>query len=319
MRKETKSIENLIENSFVDLKVYKNNEIISAKSDAMSALESKLLLTALAKCDASPDSIDTVTFNVEEYCEIAGTKKDGSYTDIAKACEGLIKKGVYLKIDKDIGKCYSWVSDTGYNKGTISITINPTIKPYVAFAKGVPYTKYYLSNILRMDSKHAIRLYEILKQVQRKKSRTITLKELRDMMGLKSKTYKMAYKLKEKVLNVALKEINELSDISVTYEEIRTGRLLTGLKFNVEPKIDLSEFEKMNKEGLVNLISNKIKDQYGFVINTKILSEQHRIVLIDLLQAIEHGFTCEIKTEGFFYNLLKIIKEKYDLENLKDY
>jgi len=306
---------NLIESSYV---VYKGNDLISAKSDAMTALESKLLLTALSKCDSSPESIDTIRFDVIEYCKLANIKSEGTYDKIARACQNLVRKGVFLKLTGTKEKNYSWVSDSESEYGEVAITINPTIKPLISFRKNVPYTKFLLSNILRMNSKHSIRLYEILKQYEQKKIRTIALQELKDIMGL-SKQYKTYKPFRIKVLEVACTEINKVSDIKVSFTPIKTGRRVTEIKFTITSKLEISEYAGIDKARLINKLLSNVSIKHGYLLNKSILTSYHRIVLIDLIKSIEHGFTCEVKSEGFFYNLLKLIKEKYSLEDQEDY
>ena len=50
------------------------------------------------------------------------------------------------------------------------------------------------------------------------------------------KFYSRINNLKARALEPAIDEINEKTDINITYENVKRGRTVTGLKFTVKPK-----------------------------------------------------------------------------------
>ncbi|BDR68557.1 hypothetical protein K144316041_p10600 (plasmid) [Clostridium tetani] len=53
------------------------------------------------------------------------------------------------------------------------------------------------------------------------------------MIGAKGKSYNVYANLKNKVILQAQKELNEKTDIKFTFEEIKTGRKVTSIKFYI--------------------------------------------------------------------------------------
>jgi plasmid replication initiation protein len=62
---------------------------------------------------------------------------------------------------------------------------------------------------------------------------TIELEELKNMTGAKEKAYSIYNNVKSKVLMQAQKELSNKTDISFEFEELKTGRKVTALKFYI--------------------------------------------------------------------------------------
>ena len=99
------------------------------------------------------------------------------------------------------------------------------------------FTKYLASDLIGVTSTHAIRLYELLMQYRSLGKREIEIDKLRWMFELQNK-YPVWADFKKRVLDQAVKEINEFSPLDVTYDTKRTGRKITSinLKFKQKPK-----------------------------------------------------------------------------------
>ena len=63
----------------------------------------------------------------------------------------------------------------------------------------------------------------------------MTLEDYKRELGL-PKSYNRINNLKARALEPAIDEINEKTDINITYENVKRGRTVTGLKFTVKPK-----------------------------------------------------------------------------------
>lgn len=68
-------------------------------------------------------------------------------------------------------KTISWIGDVDItpSNGTVSITFNPNMEPYLFELKN-NYTQYKLANALVFRSKHTLRLYEILRSYTTKQA-----------------------------------------------------------------------------------------------------------------------------------------------------
>ena len=100
------------------------------------------------------------------------------------------------------------------------------------------YTEYELKQVVGLQSEYAIRLYELIIQWRSVgKTNPISLTELREKLGLVDE-YKRIEAFKRRVLDLAVKQINEHTDITVEYEQHKQGRVITGFTFRFKVKKD---------------------------------------------------------------------------------
>ena len=68
------------------------------------------------------------------------------------------------------------------------------------------------------------------------KTPLIALKDLRNKLGLLESEYNRADNFKRRVLDLAIKQINDLTDITADYEQHKQGRVITGFTFRFKYK-----------------------------------------------------------------------------------
>ena len=82
-----------------------------------------------------------------------------------------------------------------------------------------------------------MRLYELLIQWKTAgKTPVFELSLFRGQMGLNDDEYKIMGNFKLRVLDLAVNEINEKTDLTVSYTQEKRGRTITGFKFTVRTK-----------------------------------------------------------------------------------
>ena len=182
-----------------------------------------------------------VQFNISgEYCQLLGVDYHDIYKNVKIAIRKLRETTIII-INKEskkevvTGLINQMIFD---NKDCFcEIQISQYLMPYI---KNMTerYTTYDLKYLMSFDSKYAIRLYKLLKErydcqiagkdnrnVEEKKSNPavfeteITLEELKDKFKFK---YDDAYDVKRYVIEPAIKEINEKSDIIVKYKKVKS-------------------------------------------------------------------------------------------------
>lgn len=130
-------------------------------------------------------------------------KKNGGYTgfQLFKECE----------VDQDdLGDWY------------VSIDAHDKALPLL-FDYKERYFKYELWNALRLKSPNQIRMYEILKQYESLGKRELTVKDLRELLGIAENEYTNWQNFKIRVLESCQKALKETTDICFEYERGRTG------------------------------------------------------------------------------------------------
>ncbi|KHN86492.1 Replication protein, partial [Toxocara canis] len=115
----------------------------------------------------------------------------------------------------------------------LSLEFSDTLRPYLLELKGF-FTSYRLDNALSLSSKYSIRIYEKLKCNEFKKSFIWSVENIKEDLILKQKSYKLYSNVKQKIILIAIDDINKNTDIKVRFEEIKTGRKITAIKFYIK-------------------------------------------------------------------------------------
>lgn len=170
-----------------------------------------------------------------DYAKLMGIHVKNVYRDAKKIGDALMQK--VLKIEEENEwLLVHWVSSMEYKDGIITIDIHPKLIPYLIDLKE-KFTAFKLENILYLNSSHAIKIYQILTQYKSIGERTISIDNLRSSLGIdKLKTYLSYGAIKQRILEISKKEINEKTDLTVSYKEIKESRKVVAIKFKITKK-----------------------------------------------------------------------------------
>jgi hypothetical protein len=113
------------------------------------------------------------------------------------------------------------------------------------------FTYYRLHHILLLKSSYSIRIYELLKQYQSIGRREIGLDDLRRKLGLDKKKLARYPDFKRKVILVAQEELGEKTDIRFDFQEVKSGRKVVKLIFEIS----------QNEADVKGLELDKIRDR----------------------------------------------------------
>lgn len=215
--------------------VTKSNYFIMNSSYDLSLEEQKIILTLASMVQPTDVEFKPYTFKINEFIALLGLETQTKYTEIPKITKELMKKVFEIQEGNKIIQT-AWLSGAIYEKGTgyVELTFSPYLKPYMLKLKE-QFTQYQLANILSMKSKYSPRIYEILKCNEFKKQGYIEVEveELRKLLKTES-IYPRYNDFKRKIIEQAQKELMKNSDISFDFEEIKTGRKVTSLKFIIK-------------------------------------------------------------------------------------
>jgi len=228
----------------------KKNDIVR-KSEALVQARYQLnpialkFITALIAGIKPSDTLDKeYVFDVRSFGDLVGAEYAALYTEIELAVDELLKKPLHIPTETGWIKA-NWIADAEYKKGEgyVSFTIPPRLRPYL-LALREKFLQYKLENILPLRSTYSIRLYEILKdwlQTQnrygksKKVEKIVSLSELRAMLQIpRSYQWSNSSGIKRRILKRAQDELAKHTDIAFNFEEIKTGRRVTHLKFIIE-------------------------------------------------------------------------------------
>jgi plasmid replication initiation protein len=218
--------------------VTKSNYFIMNSSYDLSLEEQKLILTLASMVQPNDEEFKPYKFKIAEFIELLGIENQAKYTETPKITKELMKK-VFEIQEGDTLIQTAWLSSAIYKKGTgyVELSFSPYLKPYMLKLNSM-FTQYKLANILNMKSKYSPRIYEILKCHEFKKQGyiEIEIEELRKLLKAEN-IYPLYADFKRYIIQRTQKELKKLSDINFDYEEIKTGRKVTTLKFYIKSNI----------------------------------------------------------------------------------
>ena len=179
-------------------------------------------------------------FKIREYCKICGIDYDNgkNYQDVKATLKKLRDKSMWLTLPDGSETTVGWLAKATTNKksGIAHIKLDEDMVPYL-FDLKQKFTQYQLYNVLGMKSAFSVRIYELMKSYSFRHTITFELDELKKLLMVEDvKSYNRFPDFRRKILEKAQLEINELTDINIEFEPIKTGRKVTSIKFIIEEK-----------------------------------------------------------------------------------
>lgn len=217
--------------------VKKSNYFIMNCNYDLSLEEQKIILTLASMVQPEDEDFKPYKFMISDFMKLINVNTKTKYIEIPKITKELMKK-VFEINEGDTLIQTAWLSSATYKKGSgiVELEFSPKLKPYMLKLNSM-FTQYKLENILTMKSKYSPRIYEILKCNEFKKQGYIEL-EIEDLRKLlkAENVYPLYANFKQKLLKSTQKELKEKTDISFEFEEIKTGRKVTALRFYIKSK-----------------------------------------------------------------------------------
>lgn len=161
----------------------------------------------------------------------------------------------------------SFITSALYKKGTdiIEIGLSTEVRPFYVDLNA-RYTKVQLEAAISLNSAYAKRIYELLCMFKNMKDKTFrrNLLELKTMLNIiDQKTGKDSYPnwtiFKQKILDIAAKEINGHTDLTFTYEPIYGDRPGRGRKPVVEVEFAVFYQAKLESTPVSSLHERLVK------------------------------------------------------------
>lgn len=177
-----------------------------------------------------------------EYQTHFGCALPMAYESLKSACKSLYESDfVWIGVDEDGDPqevSSRFVQRAAYNegKGYVEVMFGNDIIPLIT-RLSKEYTEYELIQIRNLNSVYALRVFETLMQWRIVgKTPLITIGNLRKRLGIEDHQYKTMSNFKKRVLDLAVNEINEHTEITATYKQHKEGRNIIGFTFIFKPK-----------------------------------------------------------------------------------
>ena len=223
--------------------VVKTNQLNSALQN-LSLPEIRIVQLAIVDARETNTGLSTdkpLRIDALRYAEMFETTRQNGYKRMKEAEETLFNRRFsYLDDEGKVIKS-RWIQQVRYldDEGAIELVFTLAVVNSISRIDGAEdfFTSYLLEQTSSMDSIYSVRLYELLVQWKAaKKTPVFELGKFRDQLGVEVSEYKAMCDFKKRVLEVAINEINEKSDIKISYEQVKKGRSIAGFKFKVLAK-----------------------------------------------------------------------------------
>jgi hypothetical protein len=272
-----------------------NDYVSIERSRGLSLLEEKLsymLINLMQKRWESTKKLEHIDYNfiangVISFDDFIHGMQIGSVNrkEIGESLKDLLLFAIGIRTnnkDRFLTMFKEFTAD--YETNEISYKFNDS---FVEYFTGVCRDYFMLSvnEVIGLNSTHAIRIYQLLKTKQNMDKRDFdyTIVELKKQLNINVK-YSKYNDLKRFVLDITKTQINssEASQFNIDYEEIKTGKAVTSIKFHILPK-GKSYYQENNliagyKLDQISKFCHKWKKDYTtidvvYILADKILSE----------------------------------------------
>ena len=228
-------------NVVIDNKIVKKSDALIKARYSLNPIALKFITTIIANLKISDETDKEYVFKVIDFANLIGVDYANFYKEMEEAVEELLRKP--LHIPKETGWLkINWISSAEYveKAGMITFRIDPKLRPYLLEIKN-RYLRYNLENILPIRSSYSIRMYEILKdwyntfsRYNKKAEKIVDIEWIRKTLRIPD-SYNFG-RIKKNVILKSQEDIKKYTDIYFDFEEIKTARKVTHIKFTIHSK-----------------------------------------------------------------------------------
>lgn len=246
--------------------IVQSNNLIKAQQN-LTLNEAKLIRIIIMQIVANDVDFKAYEISPSELARLIGNE-DGSniYRRAQDFTDKLQSKKLKIKQSNGSWQSIVWVPTCQYDskRKKIKIKLNDDLKPYLLnLVETGYYTQYALDTALSFRSVYALRIHELLMMQIRSRllpkegiEVDLYIDDIRDACMLYKQDSKGNYtnedkyvrvsQLKEKVINIACKEINDATMFNVYYKDIKQGRSIIGFRFHIG-RASIEDSNMMNR------------------------------------------------------------------------
>lgn len=267
--------------------VVKDNALMNASYN-LNLVEQRLILLAILEARRTNKGInanDPLTIRANDYIEQFDVHRVTAYQALKDACNVLFNRYFsYQELSKGKVKNVKsrWVSRIAYidDLAQVELIFAPDVVPLITELES-RFSQYAIEQVSNLTSAYAVRLYELLITWRKScKVPEIELNDFRRRLGVADSEYTRTESFKRRVLDLAITQINEHTDITVSYDQHKQGRIITGFSFSFKfKKIPKAEKQKALANPKPSDIDAEKREAYA-----QFVGYQQRAKLLDLLR-----------------------------------
>jgi hypothetical protein len=220
--------------------VVQHNAMVNA-GFTMSALEMRCFLAMISRIGRDDTALPVCRIPVRELCGESSSKN--VYTEVRAMTERMASRFLLLEVlgpngerlkEPDIkNRPLMGAIDYLKREGVVEAVFNEHLRPYLLELKN-NFTKAQLSQLLKLKRPASHRIYWLLREYAAFGKRTVSLGELRHVLGLRDEYADRFDHFRTRVLDPAQEELAH-TDLPFTYELLKQGRVITEIRFHFAP------------------------------------------------------------------------------------
>ncbi len=226
----------------------KDSALITA-SYSLNVAESRLILLAIIVANENLNKTEVssllgkrIEVSTQRYIDMFDIPEQSAYRLLQDTCRSLFKRQFSYTEKANNENIWHrtshWVIDIAYLNETETVALNlaPAVISSIDELEQ-HLTSYDIRKVVNLSNAHTICLYELLTTLHRTgETPRVSLEQLRDKLGILEGEYKRMFDFKRQVLDYSIAQINEHTDIQVSYEQHKKVRTISGFTFKIEMK-----------------------------------------------------------------------------------
>jgi plasmid replication initiation protein len=236
--------------------IWQHNAITDARYK-LSARQQKLLLYAIAMIEPAAEEFGKIKIGIKEFAELTGLGTANLYHELRETAiaireaplvvDNILEPGM-KRPQRRHSSWFEYVDEVPDGTALVTVKFTNWLKPYLLQVRR-EFFQFQLGFAIHLSSEYAIRLYQYLKRWEFAKRRAITIDQLRLEIGAtevdrKGKIVRInleQYKhFKSRAIAPAVKEINQETDLHVSYTETKFPRskAVQSITFTIHKNLD---------------------------------------------------------------------------------
>lgn len=248
------------------------NRMILHSAGKLTLNELKLLRFIIMQTKRGDKELYEFELSAKDLAKLLEVKPKDFYKRVKTMTRHIMQEVIEIE-DKRAKRLqqFHWVDYCEYKKGIITIKIADALKPFLLNLRG-SFTRYELSEIIKLNSIYAIRIYEVLRAymddndlpyADHYNEISISMDVLRQVTDTE-KQFPRPYDFKRRVVDIAVREINRVSKYHVIAEPYKRGNTTAGFDFLIESQAgykhrELEERAKQTAQQLEEQIEGQME------------------------------------------------------------
>jgi len=201
----------------------------------LSTFEQRMLIAICSQIEDDAQEFKPVRVRVVDIAEFCGLSGNDKYKRIHQALVKLMSRT--LQLQNDDGKWYvtHWLQSAEYlGGGLIEYCLDQRLKRDFLQLK-TTYFSTPAAPLMKFKREYSARFYFIFQKGPKGQAFDLELDFIREIFQL-GETYKQFSNIKDRIIEPAIRELNEQSDLQIFHKYIKTGRTYSILRFVVTSK-----------------------------------------------------------------------------------